>query len=148
LGKSPVYWLYPETSKYLLKEVAMIKPEIIKNEAISSVAYTLRYFIRERKYHYADDIRNARKDSKDFEETIVKMLREAELRRVQEEEKKKAGKEHKFVNIPNEKEIKELFQLANENFDEVKTALVILAFSFPTKREEIQEIEEEEVQNA
>jgi len=131
--------LYPETSRYLLKEVAMIKPEIIENEAIGSVAQTLRYFIRDKKYHYADDIRNARKDSKDFEGTIVKMLREAELRRVQEEEKKKAGKEHKFINIPDEKEIKELFQLANEDFDAVKTTLVILAFSFPTKREEIKE---------
>ncbi|MCD6318591.1 type I-A CRISPR-associated protein Csa5 [Candidatus Aerophobetes bacterium] len=139
--------LYPETSRYFLKEVAMIKPEIIENEAIGSVARTLRYFIRDKKYHYADDIRNARKDSKDFEETIVKMLREAELRRVQEEEKKKAGKEHKFVNIPNEKEIKELFQLANKNFDEVKTALVIIAFSFPTKGKEELEIKEE-VQNA
>jgi len=139
LTDSYVYLLYPETARYLLEEVAMIKPEIIKNEAISSVASTLRYFIRDKKYHYADDIRNARKDSKDFEGTIVKMLREAELRRVQEEEKKKAGKEHKFINIPDEKEIKELFQLANEDFDAVKTTLVILAFSFPMKREKIEE---------
>jgi len=130
--------LYPETAKYLLKEVAMIKPEIINNEAISSVARTLRYFIRDKKYHYADDIRNARKDSKDFEDTIVKMLREGRLRLEQE----------KHIHLPNEDEIKELFQLANENFDEMKTALVILAFSFPTKREEIQEIKGEEVQNA
>jgi len=123
--------LYPETSRYLLKEVAMIKPEIIENEAIDSVARTLRYFIGERKYHYADDIRNAREDSKDFEETIVKMLREGRLRLEQE----------KHIHLPNEDEIKELFQLANEDFYEVKTALVILALSFPTKKEK-------EVQNA
>ena len=121
--------LYPETAKYLLEEVAMIKPEIIENEAISSVAKTLRYFIRNKKYHYADDIRNARKDSKDLEETIVKMLREGRLRFEQKEP----------IHLPNEAEIKELFQLANKNFDEVKTALVILAFSFPTKEEEIRE---------
>ncbi|MGC8979304.1 type I-A CRISPR-associated protein Csa5, partial [Caldisericum sp.] len=68
--------LYPETVKYLLREVAMISSEIIENSALGSLARTLRYFIRERKYSYADDIRNARKESKDFEETIAKMLRE------------------------------------------------------------------------
>ncbi|RLG99511.1 hypothetical protein DRO38_07645, partial [Candidatus Bathyarchaeota archaeon] len=95
------------------------------------------YFIRERKYGYADDIRNARKDSKDFEETIVKMLREAELRRVQQEQDKNSGKEVKnWVHLPNEEEIKEIFRLTNEDFEQVKTALVILAFSFPTKKEE------------
>jgi CRISPR type I-A-associated protein Csa5 len=142
-----VVLLYPGTANYLLREVVMIRPEIIENEAINSVARTLRYFIRERKYHYVDDIRNARKDSKDFEEIVVKMLREAELRRVQEEEKKKVGKKYKFVNIPSEREIKELFRLTNENFDEVRTALTMLALSFPTKKEEIEKIEEE-VQNA
>jgi len=119
--------LYPDTVRYLLEEVAMIKPEILENEAISSVASTLRYFVRDKKYHYVDNI-----------QTLMKMLREAELRRVQEDEKKKAGKKYRFVNIPSEKEIKELFRLANENFDEVKTALAMLAFSFPTKREEIE----------
>ena len=128
--------LYPQTAKYLL-EVTMIKPEIIENPALLSLARTLRYFIRERKYGYADDIRNARKDSKDFEETIVKMLREAELRRVQQEQDKNSGKEVKnWVRLPNEEEIKEIFRLANEDFDQVKTALVMLAFSFPTKKEE------------
>ncbi len=42
--------LYPETSKYLLKEVAMISSEIIENPALNSLARTLRYFIREKKY--------------------------------------------------------------------------------------------------
>jgi len=57
------------------------------------------------------------------------MLREGRLRFEQKEP----------IHLPNEAEIKELFQLANKNFDEVKTALVILAFSFPTKEEEIRE---------
>jgi len=127
LGKSPVYLLYPKTSNYLLREVAMISSKIIENETIGSVARTLRYFIRNKKYHYADDIRNARKDSRDFEDTIVKMLREGRLRLEQE----------KYIHLPNESEIKKLFKLANENFDEVKTALVILALSFPTKKEEV-----------
>ena len=123
--------LYPQTAKYLLKEVAMIKQEIIENPALQSLARTLRYFIRERKYGYADDIRNARKDSRDFEETIAKMLREGRLRLEK-------------IHLPNEEESREIFRLANDDFEATKTALVILAFSFPTgAKEEVIEITEE-----
>ncbi|WP_428109386.1 type I-A CRISPR-associated protein Csa5 [Caldisericum sp.] len=126
--------LYPETVKYLLKEVAMISSEIIENSALWSLARTLRYFIRERKYGYADDIRNARKESKDFEETIAKMLREGRLRLEQKEK----------IHLPTDEEMKEVFRLANEDFEATKTALVILAFSFPSRAEEEQT---REVQN-
>lgn len=125
--------LYPETTKYLLKEVAMISSEVIENPALGSLARTLRYFIREKKYGYADDIRNARKESKDFEETIAKMLREGRLRLEQKEN----------IHLPTDKEIKEVFRLANTDFESTKTALVILAFSFPPKKEEITEDIEE-----
>ena len=140
--------LYQETAKYLLKEVAMIKQEIIENPALGSLARTLRYFIRKQKYGYADDIRNARKESRDFEETIAKMLREDELRRVQQEKDKKQGKKiENWIILPKEQEIKEVFRLANEDFESTKTALIILTFSFPTRAEE--EIETpEEIQNA
>jgi CRISPR type I-A-associated protein Csa5 len=115
----------------------MIKKEIIENPALQSLARTLRYFIRERKYGYADDIRNARKDSRDFEETIAKMLREGELRRVQQEQDRQAGKEVKnWIYLPKEDEIKEVFRLANEDFESTKLALVMLAFSFPSRSEE------------
>jgi CRISPR type I-A-associated protein Csa5 len=119
-------FLYLETADYLLKEVAMIPPNIIENPALQSLARTLRYFIRERKYGYADDIRNARKDSRDFEETIAKMLRESRLRLEQKEK----------IHLPTDEEIKEIFHLANEDFESTKLALVMLAFSFPSKREE------------
>ncbi len=114
--------LFPETSKYLLMEVAMISSEIIENSALGSLARTLRYFIREKKYGYADDIRNARKETKYFEETLAKMLREGRLRLEQKEK----------IHLPTDEEIKEVFRLANTDFDNTKTALVILAFSFPT----------------
>ncbi len=138
--------LYPETAKYLLKEVAMIKSEIIENPALNSLARTLRYFIREKKYGYADDIRNATKGSKDFEETIARMLREGELRRVQQEQEKKQEKIQNWIKLPNENEIKEVFRLASEDFDSTKLALVILAFSFPagTTPEELPSSEDEE----
>ncbi|MGC8748148.1 MAG: type I-A CRISPR-associated protein Csa5 [Candidatus Kapaibacteriota bacterium] len=121
-----VNFLYPITSNYLLKEVAMIPQAIIENPALQSLAKTLRYFVREKKYGYADDIRNARKDSTDFEDTIAKMLREGRLRSEQE----------KLIHLPTDVEMKEVFRLANENFEATKTALVILAFTFPTKTEE------------
>lgn len=140
--------LYLETAKYLLKEVAMIRQEIIENQALASLARTLRYFIREKKYGYADDIRNARKESRDFAETIAKMLREGELRRVQQEQDKEQGKNiENWIHLPNEQEMKEVFRLANEDFESTKTALVILAFSFPTSIEGIKE-NIEEIQNA
>ena len=141
--------LYPDTSKYLLKEVAMISCEIIENPALVSLAKTLRYFIREKKYGYADDIRNARKESRVFEETIAKMLREGELRRVQQEQDKKQGKKiENWIHLPNEQEIKEVFKLANEDFESTKTALVILAFSFPSRVEKEDVETDEEVENA
>ena len=126
--------LYPETSIYLLREAAMISSEIIEKPALGSLARTLRYFIRERKYTYADEIRNAREESKVFEETIAKMLREGRLRLEQKEK----------IHLPTDEEMKEVFRLANEDFDKTKTALVILAFSFPVKAEEgvIETIEE------
>lgn len=115
--------LYPETVKYLLKEVGMIDRKFIENSALSSLANTLRYFIKQKKYGYADDIRNSRKNSKEFEETIAKMLREGRLRLEQGDN----------IHLPTEAEIQEVFRLANEDFEATKTALVILAFSFPSR---------------
>jgi CRISPR type I-A-associated protein Csa5 len=112
----------------------MISQSVIENSSLASLAKTLIYFIRERKYGYADDIRNAREDSRDFEETIAKMLREARLRLEQKEK----------IHIPKESEIQEVFKLANMDFEATKTALVILAFSFPsgTKEEVIETTDE------
>lgn len=121
-----VNFLYPETTKYLLGEVGMIKPEIIKNKAINSLARTLRYFVRERKYHYADALRNARKESKDFEETMTKMLREGRLRLEQKEK----------IHLPNDEEVKEVFQLVEKDFEGVKTAIVLLGLSFSSLQRE------------
>jgi len=125
--------LYNQSTQYLLKEVAMIPTEIIENPAIHSLARTLRYFVRKRKYGYADDIRNSRKESREFEYTIAKMLREAELRRVQQEQEKNS--EH-WIHLPKDQEMREVFKLANKDFESTKTALVILAFTFPQKQED------------
>lgn len=104
----------------------MINSELIGNKALGSLARTLRYFVREKKYGYADDIRNARKDTRVFEETIARMLREARLRLEQ----------NKMIHLPNEEEVREVFRLANEDFESTRLALVILAFSFPAGGED------------
>ena len=103
----------------------MLSPEIIENQAIGSLARTARYFVRVRNYGYIDNIRNARRDSRDFEEAIAKMLREAEVKRVQEEQ----------IHLPTEDDVKKVFRLANEHFEDVKLSLAILSFSFQTRRE-------------
>jgi len=65
------------------------------------------------------------------------MFREGELRRVQQEQDRKARKNiENWIHLPKDEEIKEVFRLANKDFDGTKTALVILAFSFPVKTEE------------
>ena len=124
-----VNFLYYQTTKYLLKEVAMIKNEIIENRAIQSLAKTLRYFVREKKYGYIDNLRNAKKESRDFEECLSKMLRETRLRFEQD----------KKIHPPREDEIREIFKLANENFEDVKISLVMLALSLPEKKEDFNE---------
>ncbi|MCX7706269.1 MAG: type I-A CRISPR-associated protein Csa5, partial [bacterium] len=126
--------LYPQTAKYLLREVAMLRQDIIENPALLSLARTLRYFVKERKYGYVDDIRNARKESRDFEETISKMLREARLRLEQKEK----------IHLPDEEDVKTVFQLANKDFESTKLALVILSLAFPSGgKEEKSEISEQ-----
>lgn len=128
--------LYPETAKYLLREVAMIKHEIVENPAINSLAKTLRYFIREKNYGYVDALRNSRKDSRVFEETLAKMLREAELRRVRQEEERKRGRRiENWIHLPTDRDIREVLRLAEEDFESTKLALVILAFTFPVKED-------------
>jgi CRISPR type I-A-associated protein Csa5 len=99
----------------------MIKEEIIKSRAVSSLARTLRYFVMEGKYQYVDAIRTAKKDTSAFEDAITKMLREGRLRQ----------KDGEQIHLPNEHEIKEVFQLAQHDFDGVKTTLAMFALSFP-----------------
>ncbi len=78
--------LYPETTNYLLKEVAMISSDIIESEAVRSIAKTLGYFVWNKDYQnysLADGLRNA-KTHKDVREIFAKLEREAKLRYDQE----------------------------------------------------------------
>ncbi len=130
--------IYPKTANYLLKEVGMIPEKIINDEAINSLASTLRYFVKKRNYGYVDNIRNARYESRDFEETIAKMLREAAIRR---NPKTGRDEDNEYVPMPNDEQVRRIFELASksEGFNQVKTALAILAFTYEKEKEETQE---------
>jgi len=136
--------LYLETANYLLREVAMIKEEIIKNKAVRSIAKTLGYFVWNKDYQnysYADSLRNA-KTEKDVRQIFEKLMREAKLRYDQEKSKPNGNPPH----IPHPDDIDQiiyLMQSAKEAFEQVITTLYLLAFSFESyKTIKIQDTEE------
>jgi len=135
--------LYPETTKYLLREVAMIKEEIIKDKAVRSIAKTLGYFVWNKDYQnysFADGLRNA-KTSKDVRQIFEKLEREAKLRYDQEKNKQNGNPPH----LPHPDDIEQInhLMLDKESFEQVITTLYLLAFSFESyKTIKIESIEE------
>jgi len=111
--------LYYQTARYLMEVMCMIDPRIIEHEAVNAVAGTLRYFVNARNYSYVDSLRNAREGTTEFEDTLAKMLREARVR----------GEEEN-VWIPADQHIKEVIELAGEDFEATKTALVLLSLTW------------------
>ncbi len=137
--------LYPETAKYLLKEVGMIKEEIIKNKAVRSIAKTLGYFVWNKdhqNYSFADGLRNA-KTFKDVREIFEKLIREAKLRYDQEKNKPNGNPPH-LPHPDDIEQINHIMQSDEESFHQVITTLYLLAFSFESyktiKIEPIQEV--------
>jgi len=123
--------LYPETTKYLLKEVAMINEEVIKNRAVRSIARTLGYFVWNKDYQnysFADGLRSA-KTHREVRQIFEKLLREAKLRYDQEINKEGGSPPH----LPHPDDIEEINRLMQRDqrlFEEVKTTLYLLAFSW------------------
>lgn len=116
-----------KTAAYLLGEVGKMKESEIFSPEIQSMAKTMRYFVMNKQYYYADEIRNA-KDYKHLMEILGKMLREAR------KEKEKTD----LVHIPTEEEVIRLINAsqADENFKKIKLALYVLAFAMPCSRKE------------
>lgn len=111
--------LYHQTAHYLMEVMCVIPPQIIDNDAVNSVAGTLRYFVTARNYSYVDSLRNAREGTTEFEDTLAKMLREARVR-----------SEDENVWMPADQDIKEVIKLADEDFEATKTALVLLSLTW------------------
>ena len=126
--------LYPETAKYLLKEVAMIKNEIINNKGVRSFAKTLGYFVwnkEHQNYSFADGIRNASTQN-EVRKTLEKLEREAKLR--YDQEKNTNGYPPHIPHVEDIQELNKIMQDKKENFEQVKTTLYLLAFSFESHK--------------
>jgi CRISPR type I-A-associated protein Csa5 len=140
--------LYPETTEYLLREVSMIKEEIIKDRSIRSIAKTLGYFVWNKDYQnysFADGLRNAR-SYKDVRQILEKLEREAKLRYDQEVNKQNGNPPH--LPHPDDIErINHLMQRDQEYFEQVITTLYLLAFSFESyKTIKIESSEESKIE--
>jgi CRISPR type I-A-associated protein Csa5 len=120
--------LYRVTGQYLTEEVCMIPSHIVEHDAIASVADLVRYFVMHRNYGYVDAIRNARRDSHDFERTLTAMLRECRTRRDPQTGRDDCPRAH-FVPLPDEGHIRDVMRLAQKHFEEVKLALSLLGLS-------------------
>jgi CRISPR type I-A-associated protein Csa5 len=123
--------LYSETSIYLLKEVGMIKEDIIKNRSVRSVAKTLGYFVWNKDYQnysFADGLRNA-KTAKEIRYVFEKLEREAKLRYDQEVSRQQGNPPH-LPHPDDIEEINHLMQVSDDSLEQVKTTLYLLAFSW------------------
>lgn len=137
-SEGKVNLLYPETAKYFLRRVFMVKEEILNSTAVKSFAKTLGYFVWNKNYQnysFADGIRNARTE-KEMSEILQRLMREAKLRYDQEskEEQKGEGMQAERPHIPSAKDLEELNRLMKDSFEEVKAALYLLAFSYESHK--------------
>ncbi|MEO0211844.1 MAG: hypothetical protein ABIN66_08350, partial [candidate division WOR-3 bacterium] len=112
-----VFLLPRKTAKYLLEEVMMIKPELYRDDAIRAVAALLRHFVEGRNFGFVDRLRSAKKESHEFEEVIETMLRQARV----------ASEKADF--IPGPEKVTRVMEMAKEDFDGVRHALLILGLS-------------------
>ena len=113
-----VQLLNKNVAEYLLKEVAMIKPELYRDEAVRAFAGLLRYFVNQRNFSFVDRLRSTKEGTHEFEEVIGTMMRQARV----------ASEEGAF--IPGPEKVARLMQLAKEDFEALKHALVILGLSW------------------
>ena len=121
-------YIYPQTTNYILKEVLKMPPELITDQHLRSATNMLRYFVRERKFGYVDNIRNAR-TPQEFKKEFLLALREA--RSIFEGSKPGEARPH----IPSERDIEHILKLIEEHLEEVKTVMALFALSFPARKE-------------
>lgn len=113
--------VHTQTTKYILKEVCGVTAEIIDDTNIKALAKMLRFFVRQRKFGYVDNIRNAR-TFQEFKSATLSALREG--RAIYE-----GGKGDRPY-VPKESEIEGVLQLANEKLDDVKVTLALYSLAF------------------
>ena len=116
--------LYKESVKYIAKEVLNMDEKLIDNSNIGAVASMLKYFVRERRFGYVDNLRSSRSPD-EFEKHLLSAQRDAASIYYGTE----AGKPKPYM--PNETNLRETLKALNSpDFDRIKTLICLLAFSF------------------
>lgn len=122
--------IYIESSRHIAKEVLGMDEKLIDNPHIGAVASMLKYFVRERRFGYVDNLRSSR-TPEEFEKHLLSAQRDAasiyysaETNRIK-------------PYMPNETNFRETLKALNiADFERVKTLICLLAFSFSDKKEE------------
>jgi CRISPR type I-A-associated protein Csa5 len=126
--------VYNESTLYVLKEVLKMEESLIDDPNIGAMAAMLRYFVRDRKYGYVDNLRSSR-SPEEFEKYILSALRDAASIHSKPEDTKTP--DEKRLRLPNEANIREFLRLLQGGkFEDVKTLVCLLAFSYWKKEEE------------
>jgi hypothetical protein len=126
-GKSLVY---RESTRYVLKEVLKMEESLIDDPNVGAVASMLRYFVRDRKFGYVDNLRSSR-TPEEFEKHLLSAQRDAaSIYHADRSDKPKPF-------MPSETNIRKTLQALNDvgKFEEAKTLICLLAFSFQDKKE-------------
>lgn len=116
--------IYKESVKYIAKEVLGMDEKLIDDHNIGAVASMLKYFVRERRFGYVDNLRSSRSPD-EFEKHLLSAQRDAASIYYGTE----AGKPKPYM--PNETNFRETLKALNgEDFERIKTLICLLAFSF------------------
>lgn len=109
--------------------------KLICDPNIGAVASMLRYFVRKRKFGYIDSLRSSR-NYEEFQKHLLSAQRDAAS--IFHKDDKKVDDEGKpKPYMPNETNFCETLKALNgQDFEQVKTLICLLAFSFADKKEE------------
>jgi len=126
--------VYKESTRFITKEVLKMEEKLIDDPNIGAVASMLRFFVRERKFGYVDNLRSSR-SPEEFEKHVLSALRDAASIHSKPEDTKTP--DEKKLRLPNETNIREFLRLLQGGkFEDVKTLVCLLAFSYWRKEEE------------
>lgn len=123
--------VYKESTKYIAKEVLGMDEKLIDDPNIGAVASMLKYFVRERRFGYVDNLRSSRSPD-EFEKHLLAAQRDAASIYYGT----KYDKQKRYIHMPNEANFRETLKALNgPDFDRIKTLMCLLAFSFSDKKE-------------
>jgi hypothetical protein len=116
--------VYKETTKYIGQEVLDMDEKLINDPNIGAVASMLKYFVKERRFGYVDNLRSSR-SPEEFEKNLLSAQRDAASIYFGEKENRQK------LHMPNEANFRETLKALNgADFERIKTLICLLAFSY------------------